>query len=1028
VKNVPEAIDAPGRTVIIVNGAQQTAQFSELRALKRYVFAGFSIAAIVLVLIAVFSFANLLRFRTDAKAVAHTHQVLNSLSHLSSDLTAAESSQRGYLITGNDEYQHSFDDDATKIQRQLADLQQMTRDNPVQQMNLKALAPLLTESLTLMRTRLDLVHKQGLAAAQASMTANQGARVRESILELVGNMQYEEDRLLQDREKQAESSGRLTRATIATGGILALSLLVAAFFLVRQSIERGRRAEAELLLAKNSLEDRVRERTSELVKSGAALRAGEERLSRIVDSAMDAIVTVDEQQRITIFNPAAEKMFRCPVNDAVGTPLERFLPTRFRAVHREHMRAFGQNSVTRRTMGGFSPLGALRANGEEFPIEASISQVEINGRKFFTAIVRDVTETAKAREISGKLASIVESTDDAIISKTLEGVISSWNPAAERLFGYSSEEAIGKLMFLIIPPELAHEERDILARIAKGERVEHFETRRVRKDGKQIDVAVTISPLRNNSGRIIGASKIARDITERKRADEEIRQHAALLDLAPALVRDMDDRIVLWTRGAERLYGYLQKEALGSSSYDLLKTEFPQPLPDIETALKSHGVWEGELEQRTRDGQRVVVASQWVLHRDAKGQPSKILEVNTDITSLKHAESLQMRSQKLESLGTLAGGIAHDFNNILSAINGSASLAISQLPNDHPAQICLTEIEKAGARAADLVRRILTFSRPQDQNMQVQSLEPVIEEALKLVRATLPAMIEIRTEFDEDLPKARIDATQIYQVVINLATNAAHAIGDKTGVIEVKLDERIVSEQEILLYSEVPAGHYTRFLVSDNGCGMDAATLQRIFDPFFSTKPTGKGTGLGLSVVHGIVTAHRGVMKVYSEPGKGTTFHIYFPAVREPIAVVRAPEREAPMGNGERILFVDDEGVLLFVGTMTLEQNGYKVTGMPNGESALHELQQNPRGYDAVITDLSMPGLSGLQLAHQLRKLRADLPVILTSGYVNPDDQAKADRLAIRAILTKPVHTKELLSTLATLFAKKAGVDRDHLA
>jgi PAS domain S-box-containing protein len=820
---------------------------------------------------------------------------------------------------------------------------------------------------------------------------------------------------------------RLTPPVLATGFGLALSLLLAAFYLVRRIIERNRHAEEELLLAKNSLEERVRERTSELVKSGAAVRAGEERLSRIIDSAMDAIVTVDEQQRITIFNPAAERMFRCPVSDAVGTPLERFLPARFRTSHTEHMRAFGQNSVTRRTMGGFSPLSALRTNGEEFPIEASISQVEINGKKLFTAIVRDVSDTAKAREISGRLAAIIESTDDAIISKTLEGMITSWNPAAEHLFGYSTEEAVGKPMLLIIPPELGHEERDILARIAKGERVEHFETRRVRKDGKSIDVAVTISPLRDSSGRVIGASTIARDITEGKRVQDEIRQQAALLSLAPAVVRDMGDRIVLWTRGAEQLYGYSQEEALGQISHDLLKTVFPQPLAEMQKSLLANGVWEGELEHRARDGKRVIVASQWVLHRDPKGQPSRILEANADITALKQAEALQLRSQKLESLGTLAGGIAHDFNNILSAINGSASLASSQIAADHPAQICLTEIEKAGTRAADLVRRILTFSRPQDQNMQVQAIEPVIGEALKLVRSTLPAMIEIRTEFYKDLPKVRMDATQIYQVVVNLATNAAHAIGDKNGLIEVKLEERTVKEHEVLLYSEVPAGHYTRLQVSDNGCGMDAATLQRIFDPFFSTKPTGKGTGLGLSVVHGIVTAHHGLMKVYSEPGKGTTFHIYFPAVQEVVSVELATEREAPMGNGERILFVDDEGVLLFVGTMTLEQNGYKVTGMPNGESALHELRQNPRSYDIVVTDLSMPGLSGLQLAHQLRKLRPDLPVILTSGYVNPEDQAKADRLGIRAILTKPVNTKELLSTLAAILVQKAESDSNQI-
>jgi PAS domain S-box-containing protein len=358
-------------------------------------------------------------------------------------------------------------------------------------------------------------------------------------------------------------------------------------------------------------------------------------------------------------------------------------------------------------MGGFSPLSGLRTNGEEFPIEASISQVAVGGKKLFTAIVRDITETAKAREVSGKLAAIVESSDDAIIAKTLDGIITSWNPAAEKLFGYTAAEAIGKSILMVMPPELAHEESEILARIVRGEKMQHFETRRIRKDGKAIDVAVTISPLRDETGRVIGASKIARDITERKRSEEEIRQQAGLLDLTPALVRDLDDRIVLWTRGAERLYGYTRGEALGRSSHELLKTEFPQPLEDIERILKTENVWEGELEHRTREGKRVVVASQWMVHRDAKGQPARILELNADITALKQAEALQMRSQKLEALGTLAGGIAHDFNNILAAINGSASLAISQFPPDHPVQACLMEIEKAGTRAVDLVRRCL---------------------------------------------------------------------------------------------------------------------------------------------------------------------------------------------------------------------------------------------------------------------------------------------------------------------------------
>jgi PAS domain S-box-containing protein len=340
-----------------------------------------------------------------------------------------------------------------------------------------------------------------------------------------------------------------------------------------------------------------------------ALRAGEERMSRIIDSAMDAILTIDEYQSITMFNPAAEKMFGCPSADAIGSSLERFLPRRFRSAHSGHISAFGENGVTRRTMGGFSPLSGLRSNGEEFPIEASISQIEVNGRKLYTAIVRDVTETSKARETSAKLAAIVKSSDDAIISKTLEGVITSWNPAAEKLFGYAAAEAVGKHMAVFFPADRREEEQEILARIAKGETISHFESQRVRKDGKLIEVAATISPLHDNSGRVIGASTIARDITDRKRAEEEIRQQASLLDLAPVLVRDTENHIVLWTRGVQQIYGYSKEEALGRVSDELLKTEYPQPLEEIEKILHAKGIWEGELAHRTRDGNRVVVAS-----------------------------------------------------------------------------------------------------------------------------------------------------------------------------------------------------------------------------------------------------------------------------------------------------------------------------------------------------------------------------------------------------------------------------------
>jgi PAS domain S-box-containing protein len=402
-------------------------------------------------------------------------------------------------------------------------------------------------------------------------------------------------------------------------------------------------------------------------------------------------------------------------------------------------------------------------------------------------------------------------------------------------------------------------------------------------------------------------------------ADDELRQHAILLDLAPILIRDLDNRIILWTRGAQQLYGYSKEQAIGRFAHELLQTQFPVPAQQIADALERSGTWEGQLQHRTSDGRTVFVASHRVLHRDASGKPARILEVSSDLTELKRVQTLQMRSQKLESLGTLAGGVAHDFNNILLAINGNAKLALEDLPSGHPASQNLSEIAKAGARAADLVRRILAFSRPQDQEKKPQPVQPVVEEALELVRATLPASVHIECSFSPDLPLVALDSTQLHQVIVNLATNASHAIGDKHGTITLRLDGRTFSAADLLAVPDVHEGRYVCLTVSDDGCGMDRATLDRVFDPFFTTKSVGQGTGLGLSVVHGIVTSHGGVITAYSQPGYGTSFVLHFPAVEtstHATAPIQAPAPPVERGRHENILYVDDEEGLVMLGTL----------------------------------------------------------------------------------------------------------------
>ena len=627
------------------------------------------------------------------------------------------------------------------------------------------------------------------------------------------------------------------------------------------------------------------------------IKGGEARLSAIIHSALSGVITVDEQQNVILFNPAAEQMFGCTEAEALGRPMDQFIPPRYRTAHQNHIRKFGSAEIAGRKMGQREGIFGLRRNGEEFPVEASISYVEFGGKKMFTVILRDVTDE--------------------------------------------------------------------------------------------------------------------------KRAEEELKQQASLLDLAPVMVRDMDSRIVLWSRGAEKIYGFTKAEALGRNSHELLLTEYPIPLWMIDRLLRTAGVWEGELRHRTRDGGSVYVASQWVLYRDAHGAPVRILEVSTDITAWRHAEELQTRSQKLEALGTLAGGIAHDFNNILLAINGNAQLAMADIPSDNIARQSLAEILKAGTRASELVKRILGFSRPQEQSKQVVSLQPVIEEALKLMRATLPARVQFVPQFAADLPPAKVDPGQIHQVMVNLVTNAAHAIGEKNGRIEIRLDAVDVSAEDRQAAGKLEEGKYLRLFVSDDGCGMDRATLNRIFDPFFTTKKQGEGTGLGLSVVHGIVTSHGGAIAVTSQPGEGTAFHLFFPIATEAVEVAADTPKEATQSRSEHILYVDDEEALVFLATRLLERRGYRVSGFTSAANALNQFRDNPADFDAVVTDLSMPGLSGFELTEGIHQIRADIPVVLTSGYLQAEDQQKAESLGIRETIQKPATADKLAGALEKILSEQ---------
>ncbi len=401
------------------------------------------------------------------------------------------------------------------------------------------------------------------------------------------------------------------------------------------------------------------------------------------------------------------------------------------------------------------------------------------------------------------------------------------------------------------------------------------------------------------------------------------------------------------------------------------------------------------------------------LLRNQNENLEKMVEERTQ-TLAKYERQLQ-QVLKIQAIGTLAGGIAHDFNNILFPIVGYTELTMDEVPDDSVAHNNLEEVLKAAHRAKDLVQQILTFSRQSGQERKPVEVHLIIKEALKLLRASIPASIEIINNIDDDCHPVMGDATQIHQVIMNLCTNAYQAMQDKGGTLEVNLSEVNVGYEETVKKIGMQPGKHLQLLVRDEGCGMDAVVLNRIFEPYYTTKEQGKGTGLGLSVIHGIVKNHRGDISVTSSPGKGTTFKVYLPITEDAdIANELAPSNGAAKGN-ERILLIDDEEQIVSMEQQMLENLGYEVTARTDSTKALEEFSEQPHNFDLVITDMTMPQMTGDELAQKLLDIKPDIPVILCTGFNEDITEEKALAMGIQKFVMKPVIKNDLATTIRTV-------------
>jgi PAS domain S-box-containing protein len=484
---------------------------------------------------------------------------------------------------------------------------------------------------------------------------------------------------------------------------------------------------------------------------------------------------------------------------------------------------------------------------------------------------------------------------------------------------------------------------------------------------------------------------------------------------------DRDQHIIVFNPTAATLFQCPTDQALGRPLIDFL--------PDAARLLAYADIASqaqlGEMLGVTSSGDKMPleVSVSFEHHRDG----TIITLFAHDLTAHKRMEAhraaleLQLReSQKMQAIGTMAGGIAHDFNNIISAILGNVKLAQQETLAGGTPEVSLSEIDKAGRRARDLVRQILTFSRNEPPHRESLQIAEVVEEALRLVKVTLPPHITLLATIDKECPPVLADATQIEQAILNLCTNAIHAMDQAAGILRVQLSHSLRSPDEAPERRGGLRGQHVKLTVSDNGRGMSEATLQRVFEPFFTTKPVGQGTGLGLAVVHGIMRAHLGAVNVRSRPNAGSEFTLLFPVSDAPPlpAVGLPPAIESGMGAGQRVIYVDDDEALVFLVKRVLTRKGYQVTTFTDPRQAIATLRQDARGCDLLVTDYNMPGYSGVDLLRDVKALRPDLPVALASGYVTPEIERDALAAGARALIHKPNDVDELCATVQKLLAE----------
>ena len=595
-----------------------------------------------------------------------------------------------------------------------------------------------------------------------------------------------------------------------------------------------------------------------------------------------------------------------------------------------------------------------------------------------------------------RLAAIVESSHDAILAKDLSGVVTAWNPAAEHLYGYTAEEMIGRSVETIIPSEASGESRFILAEIMAGRTVPPHDTQRLTKAGTRVAVSVSVSPIRDASGTVIGASTIAHEITARLRAEaERARTQSIVRQSADGIVAlDSEGRISHWNPAAEDLFGYSELEAIGHQPRELIRSPDTDAQAEIYASVLEAGQTRRyEANLKHRNGADIVAQVSIAPLDSTSTDPIGAVISIHDMTARRIAERRAREAEdrestlvreleqtrRLESMGQLAGGIAHDFNNILGVILNLAAFVAAELPPDSPVRADAQEIELAAKRAATLTRQLLTFSHRDIVEPEVFEPGQVVADLQNFLRPALGQGIRLEISAEPDPWTVSMDRGQLEQIVVNLAVNGRDAMPDG-GRLIIETRNTTVDEEFAAARVGLAPGRYVTLAISDTGTGMTPEALERAFEPFYTTKDRSEGTGLGLATVYGIATKAGGRVALYSEPGYGTAVHVHLPATTSAPHAREHDSGAPPTGHGERILIVEDADDVRAITERILTAAGYQVDACDSADRACQASHAHD-AIDLILTDVVLTGATGIDLASELRANGRQPKVIFMSGY-----------------------------------------------